>query len=73
MKPGTLPSVLAVHSTSVPPIFINAEPSAWCENPVVMLTSRSTSNFRPDGRIITFPLKCLAYPRLLREVNRMGP
>ena len=35
---GTRPSTLAVQSTSVPPMRIRQEPSAWWAKPVVKLT-----------------------------------
>ena len=50
-KGGTRPSTLAVQSTSVAPMRIRHEPSAWREAPGSSDTSRRASGARPDGRI----------------------
>ncbi len=48
---GTVSSTLAVQSTWVSPMRIRQEPSAWRVTPVSMLTGRSASVARPDGRM----------------------
>ena len=50
-KEGTRVSTLAAHRTSVPPMRIRAEPSAWRAKPVWIKTGRSASVARPDGRM----------------------
>ena len=51
MNGGTRPSTLAAHSTSVLPIRIRHEPSAWRAKPGVSEIGRRTSAARPDGRM----------------------
>jgi MFS transporter, OFA family, oxalate/formate antiporter len=50
-KGGTLPSTLAVQSTSVTPKRIRQEPSAWRATPGSRMTGRSASGARPEGRM----------------------
>ncbi len=48
---GTRPSTLAAQRTSVLPMRIRQEPSAWRAKPVVSETGRSSVGVRPDGRM----------------------
>ena len=50
---GTVSSTLAVQSTWVSPMRIRHEPSAWRLTPVSMVTGRSASAARPEGRMHT--------------------
>src|ERR1700722_12534926 len=54
-KGGTRPSTLAAHRTSVLPMRIRHEPSAWRAKPVVRETERRASAERPDGRMRSRP------------------
>jgi hypothetical protein len=47
-----LPSTLAVHRTSVRPMRITQEPSAWRATPGWMETVRSAPGARPDGLVM---------------------
>ena len=49
MNGGTRPSTLAAQSTSVLPMRIRHDPSAWREKPGVSEIGRKTSAARPDG------------------------
>src|ERR1700692_3386786 len=47
---GTLSSILAVHSTRVPPKLTSTEPSACCVYPRTKESARNSSGARPLGR-----------------------
>ncbi len=67
MNGGTRPSTLAAHSTSVLPMRIRHEPSAWREKPGVSEIGRSTSAARPDGRMNAPDCSWSSWPTCLRE------
>ncbi len=54
-KGGTVSSMLAVQSTCVSPMRIRHDPSAWRLTPVSIVTVRSASAARPEGRMRFLP------------------
>src|SRR5699024_10673706 len=65
---GTPSVKLAVHRTLVLPNETTADPSAWADHPVSMVTSRSWSMARLSARVLKYaPLRRCTLRRIRRR------